>query len=472
MGGVRTKGSAPLAISDKTWKLGLLIDIGSTFTKVSVIEPDGTFVDSAHAPTTILTEVSAGVEMAVGNMQHGLTEFDWVLTSSSAAGGLRMATVGLTEALSGNAGVLAALGAGAKVVAVEAGILDQESLARISASEPHLLLLTGGTDGGNSSGLMHNAKLLSDLAELPGVIVAGNDKVARQAADLLVNGGATDVRVVDNVFPKPGEIVIAPTREAVRDLFMEHITRAKGLTSFLNSVNSDCEPTPLAVSRALWGHLENSGDPIVLIDVGGATTDVHSVGGIIHRQRSVDLPTPDVLRTVEGDLGMRWGAPGIVQSLGERLSLLLAGDTDLKQQAQRRHDDPSFLPENEIDREIDVILAKGAIVLALERHAGRVVVRHNAWGDRHRVVGKDLRDCRTLIATGGVFRHSEDPVLMIKGALAVATEAFVPRNPHIVVDRDYSIYAIGLVARHDLTLAKKMLQRVIDPDLLTCETTL
>ena len=93
------------------------------------------------------------------------------------------------------------------------------------------------------------------------------------------------------------------------------------LTSFLNSVNSDCEPTPLAVSRALWGHLENSGDPIVLIDVGGATTDVHSVGGIIHRQRSVDLPTPDVLRTVEGDLGMRWGAPGIVQSLGERLSL-------------------------------------------------------------------------------------------------------------------------------------------------------
>ena len=87
-------------------------------------------------------------------------------------------------------------------------------------------------------------------------------------------------------------------------------------------------------------------------------------------------------------------------------------------------------------------------------------------------MGKDLRDCRTLIATGGVFRHSEDPVLMIKGALAVATEAFVPRNPHIVVDRDYSIYAIGLVARHDLTLAKKMLQRVIDPELLTCETTL
>jgi len=456
------RGSAPTAFYEGTWNSGLLVDVGSTFTKVSVIAPDGSFVDSAHAPTTISTSVGLGVEHAVSNLQSGLVEFDWALTSSSAAGGLRMATVGLTEALSGNAGVLAALGAGAKVVAVESGYLDMESIERISEAKPHLLLLTGGIDGGNARGLMHNANLLASLENLPGVILAGNKNAANEAAIAMRYGSRHDVRVVENVFPRPGEVVIAPTREAVRDLFMQHITRAKGLSDLLELLQSDCEPTPLAVSRALWGRLEESDDPLVLIDVGGATTDVHSVGGQVHSHRTVDLPTPEVMRTVEGDLGMRSGAPGIVKALGDRMSSMLAGGLDLREEAQRRHDDPNFLPLTAVDQATDMALAKGAIVIALERHAGRVIVRHNAWGDRHRVVGKDLRDCSTLIATGGVFRHLRDPAHLVASALTAITDSFVPRNPRVLVDQGYSIYAIGLVARHDFSLANRMRKKLIN----------
>jgi uncharacterized protein (TIGR01319 family) len=440
----------------------LLVDVGSTFTKVTVVEPDGRLAAHAHARTTIEHDVMLGVCDAVSSLPGG-GDFDWALLCSSAAGGLRMASVGLTRALSGQAGTFAALGAGAKVVATEAGYLDDDGLGRIAEARVHLVLLSGGLDGGNEDALVHNARALAALEPLPGVIVAGNVNVSSRAASALAGSGR-DVRVVDNVFPRPGEIAVAPTREAVRDLFLQHITKAKGLDGLMAHLQSDCEPTPLAVSRSLWDLPGRGSAPVVLVDVGGATTDVHSVGGWQSRHRSVDLPLPDVLRTVEGDLGMRWGAPGVVEAAGEGLLRALAdrAGTVLEPGARLRHNDAGLLPQNDADRRVDRALATGAIAIAVERHAGRVVVRHRPWGDRYRVEGKDLRRTQLLLATGGVFRYVADPVEVIRDALGLVDGAFVPKDPRIVIDWNYSMYAIGLIARLDRDLARSMADGVVN----------
>lgn len=448
--------SAPEALTSGGWSSGVLIDIGSTFTKATVIDPAGQIVDHSHAATTIDDDVMTGVATVMGELGGGA--FDWGLVSSSAAGGLRMAAVGITERLSGRAGTLAALGAGAKVVATEAGELDDGAVRRIAASAPHLVLLTGGTNGGNVDLLVRNAERLGSLPRVPGFVVAGNIAAADAAVTALQSASATDIRVVDNVFPAPGEVVVAPTREAVRELFMEHITRAKGLDGVLATFRSDCEPTPLAVSRAVQFLPHSQGEPVVLVDLGGATTDVHSAGGRQYRQRKVDLPLPEVMRTVEGDLGMRWSAPGALATLSDqRRAELSAGlDVDLVQEAYRRHRDPQLVPDSAAGRGVDLLLAEACIGVALERHAGRVVIRHHAWGDRHRVAGKDLRGARTLIGTGGIFRHTAEPRKLLGRGLAFARDAFVPTNPELIVDTNYTLYAIGLVARHDATLAQCM----------------
>jgi uncharacterized protein (TIGR01319 family) len=432
----------------------LLVDVGSTFTKVAVLDVAARrIVAHAHARTTIEHDVTEGVAAAVAALPGDVgAPFDWALSCSSAAGGLRMVSVGLTAALSGRAGALAALGAGARVVATEAGYVDDGALERIRAADPHLLLLSGGLDGGNADALIHNARALQRLEGLAGVVVAGNAAAARAAASELARPDR-DVRIVDNVFPRPAELVVGPTREVVRDLFLRHITRAKGLDDLLRQLQAECEPTPLAVSRGM-ALLGDADQPVVLVDVGGATTDVHSAGGRQYQRGGAELPAPEVARTVEGDLGMRWGAPGIVAAMGDERRAALGADlgVDLVAEADRRHGDPGYLPADERGRRTDAALAREAVAVALERHAGRVVVRHRPWGDRYRVTGTDLRGARLLLGTGGVFRHLPDPERLLRAALEGAS-ALVPRDPAAGVDEHYALYAIGLLARVDAALA-------------------
>lgn len=453
----------------RPWRYGLLVDVGSTFSKVCVVDPRGRFLEHAHAPTTIDGNVVDGVRDAVAQLTPARRKaLDWALVCSSAAGGLRMASIGLTAALSGRAGTLAALGAGAKVVATRSGFLDDDDVAAVSAARPHLILLSGGLDGGNAEALLHNARRLAGLGSVAGIILAGNRDAAAAAEAALRGPGRdvrVDVRVVDNVFPRPGEVDLGPTRDAVRDLFMRHITRAKGLQTLLADLRSDCEPTPLAVSRALWDLPGTAAEPVVLVDVGGATTDVHSVGGRTYHPRAVDLPVPEVMRTVEGDLGMRFGATGVVATMGadQRRRAELRLDRDLAAEAERRHEDPGFLPRTPVDHAVDEVLARSAIAVALERHAGRVVVRKQPWGDRYRVSGKDLRSCRRLVVTGGVFRHLGDPAATVAAALCAVDGSLVPKTPAVTVDTHYGLYAIGLVARLDRDLAAAMVRHLLPP---------
>jgi uncharacterized protein (TIGR01319 family) len=460
---LRARGRAEdFLLGGAPWRRGLLIDIGSTFTKALAIDGAARLLGRGEAPTTIEDDVERGVAAALRTLPEAAGGgYDWALLSSSAAGGLRMASVGLTEPLSGKAGALAALGAGAKVVASEHGLLEEPAIARIGAAAPHLVLLAGGLDGGNSTALLHNARRLAALASPAGFIVAGNACAAGEAAGIIAAAGR-DVRVVENVFPRPGEIRIEPTREAVRDLFLEHITRAKGLADLMADLRAECEPTPLAVSRAI-AHVEGHGGPVVFVDLGGATTDVHSLGGEPREVRNAEVPVPPVLRTVEGDLGMRSGAPGTVASMSDRYRdrLEALAGCDLAREALRRQAEPGLVPASPADIRVDAVLARAATRIAVERHAGRVVIRRRPWGDRFLVSGKDLRRCRVLVATGGVFRHVEDPIATVRAALADIAEAQVPRTPEVLIDARYALYAIGLLARLAPKLAAALARDIL-----------
>ena len=448
----------------RAWQLGLLVDIGSTFTKTLILDGQANIVGQAQARTSIETDVLDGVLGALDSLPTGRGPYDWALCSSSAAGGLRMASVGLTAALSGRAGTLSALGAGAKVVCTEHGLLSKEAIGRIEASSPHLVLLAGGIDGGNAQALLTNAERLSALQTPFGYIVAGNVDASEAAAEILRGASADgrDVMTVDNVFPRPGEINITPTREVVRELFLRHITKAKGLDELMTLLKVEIEPTPLAVSRAV-SYIGDQSSPVVFVDLGGATTDVHSLGGQRAETRNAEIPSPEVMRTVEGDLGMRWGAPGILDAMGvERIAEVnKKTGGDIETEAQRRRDDPGFVPLDEHDRRVDNALAVAAVTIAIERNAGRVVVKHQPWGDRYQVIGKDLRKTQILISTGGAFRHVADPVQVVTDALADIEDVQAPAAPTIAIDSKYLLYAIGLAARVWPSLASQIATHVL-----------
>jgi len=132
----------------------LLIDFGSTYTKLRAVDLESaTILGSGQGPSTVTTDITTGLRKALVNLEAhmgGLPAFKYRLASSSAAGGLRMVTIGLVPELTEKAAKQAALGAGAKIVGTYSFELTERDVDSIENHQPDIVLLSGGTDGGNS----------------------------------------------------------------------------------------------------------------------------------------------------------------------------------------------------------------------------------------------------------------------------------------------------------------------------------
>lgn len=401
----------------------LCLDIGSTWTKGALVSPAGDLLGTAQHPTTP-PEVLRGID-AVTN---ALGPAERTLACSSAGGGLRLAVVGQERLISAEAGYRVALSAGAKVVHVSAGPLDGAGIRALRAAAPDVVLLVGGTDGGDRSVLLHNARRIGANRIACPIVLAGNAEARPEALDLLA--GRTVVPTA-NVLPDVGELAPGPARAAIRDVFLEHVIGGKGLSRgprFRGLVRAVTPDAVLGgVSRLAAQDREGA---VLVVDVGGATTDVYSaVSTVEGPERAVALP-PD-RRTVEGDLGMRWSAPGVVaEAVAEKL-IDKAEAAALGEEAAARAADVTWLPD---DPTADLRLAGLAAVLAIRRHLRLVEGSLGPQG-----VG-------LLVLSGGVFRHAESTEDVERVLRADPVLRPILRNAAATVDRDYVLAPAGLLA--------------------------
>ena len=289
----------------------LLIDFGSTYTKLTAVDVEKEeILGTARGITTVETDIMEGLQEGLDVLfaQTGKLEFQRVLGCSSAAGGLKMVAIGLVPELTAEAAKRAALGAGAKVLGVYCNELSEYEIEEIAALKPEIILLAGGTDGGNKEVILHNARMLCTLGLDVPVLVAGNKSVTPQVVGIL-SKVMTEVVHTENVMPRLGELNIDPARGAIRDLFLRRIIEAKGLNKANKFIDKMMMPTPAAVLKAaeLLGtgtpHESGWGD-LMIVDIGGATTDLYSIAKGEPKQPTVTmrgLPEPFAKRTVEGD---------------------------------------------------------------------------------------------------------------------------------------------------------------------------
>jgi len=450
-------------------QLVVCVDFGSTFTKallvdVSDADAQGSVVAAAEHPTTIGTDVLEGFDACLAALVSAdpRAADAQVLACSSAGGGLRIAVVGNEELVTAEAGRRVALSSGGKVVevvAVAGRVPDAELFRALGhTSRPDVVLLTGGTDGGNGEALLAAARGLADARWAGPVVVAGNADVAEEAAALL--GGASVPHVVaDNVVPRIGVLAPAAARAAIREVFLahviggKHLSRRDGGEAFTAMVRG---ATPDVVLTGVELLAEEVGE-VVVVDVGGATTDVHSVveldpetGGLA---RDVVAPTP-VTRTVEGDLGMRWSA---VSTVAE------AGLPELEPAAVVRRDEPGWLPVTEADLDEDEAIARAAVGLALRRHAGRSKVVVSPEGRVIERTGVDLREVDLLVGSGGVLRHGRDGVADRVLATSVGRDGDwqLPERARVVVDSAYVLAAVGLLADEHPGAARALVRTLV-----------
>jgi uncharacterized protein (TIGR01319 family) len=455
--------------------LALLIDFGSTFTKLTAVDLAGeAVVGTAQAPSTVATDIMVGLGQALARLETSLPVsargYKHRLACSSAAGGLRMVAIGLVPELTAEAAKRAALGAGAKVVGVFAYELAEREWREVAALQPDLVLLAGGTDGGNAEVIVRNARRLAALPMGAPVVVAGNKSAAAEVQAILEAGRKT-ARVVENVMPELGQLNVDPARQAIREFFIERIILAKGIKRAEAFVDQILMPTPAAVLNAAALLARGAeGEPglgdLVVVDVGGATTDVHSVAAGQPTRAGVTLkglPEPEVKRTVEGDLGIRWNAPTILAAAGPaRFAPLTWADGPAVEDSVRRlAAETDRLPEAPTEAALDVALARVATEIAVERHAGTLQQIFTPLGEAWVQYGKDLTAVGSLIGTGGIFAYGADPAAVLAGSLfdPANPTCLRPRAPACYIDKRYIMAAMGLLAEVAPGVALRALKR-------------
>ena len=455
----------------------LLIDFGSTYTKVTAVDTDEPrLLGTANSYTTVQTDINNGLADALQKLEQttGRLDFSARYAASSAAGGLRMLASGLVPELTAEAAKTASLGAGAKVLKTYAFKLTEDDAEEIKRLSPDIFLLSGGTDGGNTDTVIHNAKVLKQIGGSYPIIYAGNRNAARECERILEG---REVHITENVMPTFGKLNIEPTQKEIREVFLARIVQAKGLTQASELISGIMMPTPSAVMAAMKllaeGTKAQSGiGDLVAVDVGGATTDIYSVcEGLPDDPRTSlkGLPEPYIKRTVEGDIGMRYSIYGIVDAAGLDRIAAIAGLSEERtgEIIEMFANNTELLPTDDETQAVDEALASMAVRVAVTRHAGRLEEMFGLGGLKLVQTGKNLINVDKLIVTGGSLIHTEHT-----GRIASYSfydededpEALRPRSADVLVDRKYIIAAMGLLSEHYPEAALKIMKQELVKD--------
>jgi len=444
----------------------LLFDVGSTYTKGLIVDTQSEQILAiAKDKTTSSTDISIGLEKVKLKMKEVLDQvhIDQTLMCSSAKGGLKMIAVGLVPDLTLKAATLACYSAGAKVILAYSYQLNQKELDEINEAQADILLLSGGTDGGNTEVVLHNAKQIASLHPSFPIIYAGN-KAAQDEVKAIFSKEDCELWCCENVMPTYGVLQVDECRLLIRDLFLETIIKAKGLSHLSEVIDDIILPTPSSVLDALIllskgsKHEAGLGD-LMAIDIGGATTDVYSINQSFVLRDNVGykgFQEPVDKRSVEGDLGVRFSAHNVAELMKNENENDELMSTYLKAIKEDLH--------SSNDPELDSILASWCTQIACERHAGRIEISYSPMGISTYQSGKDLRDVTKIIGIGGPLIHSKDPQRILDKVLRnpKTPEILLPDKIEAYLDQKYVISCLGLLASRHPDEVIRILKRNVE----------
>jgi uncharacterized protein (TIGR01319 family) len=375
-------------------RLILATDCGSTTTKARLFRKIGDeyrFVCTGEAPTTVeapFEDVTMGVRNAVREVEElmgvkMLAEkgilirptrkdpgVDLYVTTSSAGGGLQMMVFGLTKSITGESCERAALGGGAivmDIVSMEDGEPIYKKIERTRELRPDMVLLSGGTDGGNVREPVQVAEILkvSDpkarfgaAFELP-VIYAGNKDAQEAVVDTLQNFFA--LKVVDNLRPTVEMENTDPARDAIQELFMEHVmSHAPGYDTLMTWTDVPIMPTPRGEGTMFQTVARMQNINVIGVGLGGATTNVYSVFD------------SKFVRTVSANLGMSYSICNVLRETGlsniQRWIPYEIDPTDLDDVLANKMIRPTTIPQSLNELIIEHAVAREALRLGFEHH--------------------------------------------------------------------------------------------------------
>lgn len=448
----------------------LIAEIGSTttilnaFSELDSCHPK--FLGQGQAPTSIKEgDVTIGIGHAFINLKKNLNvielDYETMLATSSAAGGLKMTVHGLVYDMTVKAAKEAALGAGANLHYSTAGKLTKGDIKKIIKINPNIILLAGGVDYGERETALYNALEIAKLNLKIPVVYAGNITCQDEIKDIFEEyGKASILYVVENVYPKVDKLNVEPVRKILQKVFEEHIIHAPGMQKVKEMVTGNIIPTPGAVMEASKLLKEEIGD-LVTVDVGGATTDIHSVTeGSDNINRILINPEPIAKRTVEGDLGVYINLKNLVEIITRPVLLKELNITE--EELESILNNYKSIPKTELEKNFVERLTKEAVHISLKRHAGEI---YNSFtGTQNKIAyGKDLTEVKWIIGTGGALTQLNKGVKILSEVLKIDNKLkLLPTSTTtVLIDHEYIMASLGILSLKNSTAALILLKNTL-----------
>lgn len=447
----------------------LVAEIGSTTTVVNAFHNIDTenpvFLGQGQAPTTVFEggDVRNGLSGAIKDLANKLSvediKYNDMFATSSAAGGLKMTVHGLVYDMTVKAAKEAALGAGAVIRQVTSGRIKRTDLNKIKEINPNIILIAGGVDYGERDTAIYNAEMIASMKlDIP-VIYAGNIE-NQDEVKLIFEDTNYKLYITENVYPKIDLLNIEPTRKIIQGVFEDHITTAPGMKYIKKMVNENITPTPGAVMEASKLLYKNIGD-LLTLDVGGATTDVHSVtDGSDYINKILVNPEPIAKRSVEGDLGVYVNMKNIVEVIGkENLQNELSIDID------SIIDNYPPIPKSKEEILFVERLTTEAVIKAMLRHSGKIRNIYGTTGKVKIAEGKDLTEVRYIVGTGGALTRLPSRIKILNSMLKYNKNKellFPKEKTKILIDNDYIMASMGVLSKKYEEASLKLLLKSLN----------
>ena len=437
----------------------LVAEIGSTTTVVNAFNlfDEVKFLGRGMHQTTVDTDVNIGLENAILDLKKQLNvnelTYKELFASSSAAGGLKITVHGLVYEMTAKAAKEAALNAGGNIHLITANRLEPYHIDQIKKISPNMIIIAGGTNYGEKEVSYQNLLDLKDL-NIP-IIYTGN--IANH--ERIKNLKCDHIEIVDNVYPRVDDFNILPLREKIYDTFEKHIIHAKGMTHIFDLVNGKIIPTPGAVMDTTM-LLDEMYDGVMTIDVGGATTDIHSVCDPKPEFQKFLEGEPRQKRTVEGDLGVYVNRKLVYGHMKkDELEKILHMKEN---EVQELIENEPFIPTSEKGKLMTSALLKTCISEALDRHVGDLKRVFTTNGLKVIPDGKDLSNVKAIFITGGALIFDPKSKTYIQSYLKKQTTKLIPSiETKIYMDHEYIFASLGVLSRVYKEQAKILLKQTM-----------
>ena len=499
----------------------LVTDCGSTTTKARFFKKMGDeyrYIASGEAPTTVETpyeDVTMGIRNAVREVEE-LTEskllgpdgilkrkngddvgVDLYLTTSSAGGGLQMMVYGLMKNITAESGERAALGAGAIVMDTVCEVeqsLIHEIISKTRFLRPDIILLAGGTDGGSSKPVVELAEYIKmadpkarfgEDYNLP-IVYAGNKFLVDAIKERLDAGFA--LKIVDNIRPSIDIENSDPARDAIHELFMEHVmSHAPGYPKLMKWTDAPIMPTPMGEGMMFQLLAERRDMNVIGVGLGGATTNIYSV--YRPELRGLEETQRRFVRTVSANLGMSYSICNVLKEAGveniRRWVPFDISERELDSILANKMIRPTTIPNTIEELIIEQAVARESLRLAFEHH------KQLARGLRGRTLKVEISDLfdrtmedKTYInmmkvgiigGTGGLLSHAprraQSAIMLIDGfqpeGITMLIQDSVFMMPHLGVlstvhpDAAYEIFDKDCVVRLGTCIRPNILEEEV-----------